>query len=137
VAPHDRAVLAALRRHAISQPWWLGYLDTGASDIVFYDVPEVTLYGDWSYVLVEAGPEAAAAWRPSEDWSNWKQTELPDLIFPQDRSWLLSTLWDDYWTCVGGPRKLIADLLADPLLGPRARRVTTDQDSTPPGLLAA
>jgi hypothetical protein len=45
--------------------WWLGYLDTGASDIVFWDVPKVTIYWGWEYVLVLAGPDQAASWRPA------------------------------------------------------------------------
>ena len=57
---HDRAVLALLREQSAGQPWWLGYLDTGADDIVFPDAPKVTLYSGWHYVLVEAGPEQAA-----------------------------------------------------------------------------
>lgn len=44
--------------------WWIGYLDIG-SDIVFWDAPKVTLYYDWRYVLVLAGPDQAAAWRPA------------------------------------------------------------------------
>jgi hypothetical protein len=28
---HDRAVLALLSEQSAGQPWWLGYLDTGAS----------------------------------------------------------------------------------------------------------
>jgi hypothetical protein len=136
VPEHDQAVLTLLKRHTSSQPWWLGYLETGGSDIVFYDAPKVTLYANWHYVLVQAGPEQAATWRPTGDWTNWKNTELPELIFPQDRSWLLSTLWDDYWTCIGGPEALVTDLLADPLLGPRTRQVTVEQDATPPGHMA-
>ncbi len=42
----DQALLALLDRHAASQPWWLGYLDTGASDIVFSDAASVKLYWD-------------------------------------------------------------------------------------------
>ena len=60
---HDRAVLALLSEQSAGQPWWLGYLDTGADDIVFPDAPKVTLYSEWHYVLVEAGPEQAATWR--------------------------------------------------------------------------
>jgi len=41
---------------------------------------------------------------------------LPDLIFPADRSWLVSALWDDTWTCIGGPRHLIDALAADILM---------------------
>jgi hypothetical protein len=129
---HDRAVVALLNRHTAPQPWWLGYLDTGGSDIVFSDVPKVTLYADWRYVLIEAGPKQAATWR-QQGWRQWRSTELPDLIFPADRSWLFSTLWDDDWTCIGGSTALVTDLLNDRDLGPRARRVTLDQDATPPG----
>jgi hypothetical protein len=56
---------------------------------------------------------------------------LPDLMFPADRSWLLSTLWDDDWSCVGGTARLIADVLSQPDL--EARQVTPGEDATPPG----
>jgi hypothetical protein len=39
---------------------------------------------------------------------------LPDLFFPADRSWLVSALWDDAWTCIGGPADLIDVLERDP-----------------------
>jgi hypothetical protein len=109
IAKHDRAVLALLERHASPQPWWLGYLETGASDIIFDDAPRVRPYAvDWRYVLVEAYPKQAATWRGTTgDEVSWKGTELPDVIFPQDRSWLLSTLWDDDWSCIGGPQALL------------------------------
>jgi hypothetical protein len=54
-------------------------------------------------------------------------------MFPADRAWLVSTLWDDDWTCIGGPRALIDDLLQDPVLAANTRRVTTREDATPPG----
>ena len=57
---------------------------------------------------------------------------LPDLFFPADRSWLVSALWDDTWTCVGGPAPLIHTLERDPLAN--ARRVRPDEDALPPGL---
>jgi hypothetical protein len=130
----DLALLGRLRRHTPPQPWWLGYLDTGASDIVLWDAPKVLLYSGWRYVLIEAGPEQAATWRPAPGGqSNWKSTELPDLMFPEDHAWLVSTLWDDDWSCLGGSEALIADLLQDPVLGPQARRVSIGQDATPPG----
>jgi hypothetical protein len=44
---HDRAVLAIAREQSADQPWLLGYLDTGADDIVFPDAPKVTLYSGW------------------------------------------------------------------------------------------
>jgi hypothetical protein len=125
----DQALLALLRAHSAGQPWWLGYLDTGGADIVFPDVPMVTLYADWRYVLVAAGPEQAATWRSRDPWKG----VLPDLVFPADRSWLISTLWDDDWTCVGGSSELLDGLLRDPDLQGLTRRVTIDEDATPPG----
>jgi|GEM_PF-5712047 len=38
---HNAGVLAVLSGHSAGQPWWLGYLDTGCADIVFYDVRKV------------------------------------------------------------------------------------------------
>ncbi|HET7868969.1 MAG TPA: hypothetical protein VFM85_01445 [Actinomycetota bacterium] len=87
----------------------------------------VTLYAGWLYVLVEAGPEQAATWRHSGDWSFWKGA-LPNLMFPADRSWLVSTLWDDDWTCIGGPAGLVDRFLRHPDL--QARRVTLGEDAT-------
>jgi hypothetical protein len=109
---HDATLLAVLSEHTAPQPWWLGYLETGiAADTIFYDVPKVTLYDGWEYVLIEAGPEQAGSWRA--EWGRWKGV-LPDLMFPMDRSWLASMLWDDYWTCIGGSRALVGALLAHP-----------------------
>ena len=127
---HDQALLALLSDQSAGQPWWLGYLDTGADDIVFPGAPMVTLYSGWHYVLVEAGPEQAAMWRHSGPWSFWKGA-LPNLMFPADRSWLVSTLWDDDWTCIGGPTRLVEKFLRHPDL--QARPVTLDEDATPPG----
>jgi hypothetical protein len=130
----DRAFIEVLRRHNRDMAWWIGYLDTGASDIVFWDAPKVTLYDGWHYVLVLAGPDQAATWRPVPGGvPNWKSTELPEVMFPADRSWLVSFLWDDDWACIGGSEALISDLLTDPVLAPNARRVDTQQDATPPG----
>ena len=86
------------------------------------------LYSD-EYVLVEAGPEQAGAWRaPSGRWKG----VLPDLMFPADRSWLSSTMWDVYWTCIGGPRSLIEALLDCPDLRHRAVEVDLAcEDVTP------
>lgn len=127
---HDRAVLALLSDQSAGQPWWLGYLDTGTDDVVFPDAPMVTLYAGWHYVLVEAGPEQAATWRRTGLRSFWKGV-LPNLIFPADRSWLVSTLWDDDWTCTGGAAVLVDKFLRHPDL--QARPVVPGQDATPPG----
>jgi hypothetical protein len=127
---HDQALLALLGERSPGQPWWLGYLDTGASDIVFPAAPMVTLPPGWHYVLVEAGPVQAATWRRHDFGAFWKGV-LPDLMFPADRSWLFSTLWDDDWSCLGGPAALVGGMLRHPDL--RARPVELGQDATPPG----
>lgn len=100
---HDQAMIALLEGRSEPQPWWLGYLETGLGDeVVFYDAPRVKLYSGWDYVWVQAGPEQALGWRQSEGrHAPWKGA-LPDLMFPNDHSWLLSTLWDDHWSCIGG-----------------------------------
>ncbi|WP_264991464.1 hypothetical protein, partial [Mycobacterium kiyosense] len=124
-------VLTVLEQCSPDQRWWLGYLETGGADIVFPDVPKVMLYAGWSYVVVQAGAEQAARWRSAEDSS--RPSRLPDLIFPTDRSWLLSTLWDDDWTCLGGPEELIDAFLHHSDLEGHVRRVSLEQDATPPG----
>src|SRR6478609_6382072 len=67
VCEHDQAVLKLLERHTLAQPWWLGYLETGGSDVVFHDARKVTLHGGWTYVLVQAGAEQAATWRDAKN----------------------------------------------------------------------
>jgi hypothetical protein len=129
---HDAGVLAVLSEHSAGQPWWIGYLDTGGADIVFHDVRKVRPgpTNDAWYVLVEAGSEQAGVWRDREHW----KSPLPDLIFPADRSWLLSTLWDDDWTCIGGSQRLVDAFLTHPDLRHRAREVDASvEDATPPG----
>jgi hypothetical protein len=126
-----RLVVQLLSEHSSDQPWWLGFLATGEdADVVFPDAPRVTLYAGWSYVLVQAGPVEAAGWRP--DPHRWRPG--PDLIFPADRSWLLSWLWDDDWRCLGGPTALIERFLDQPQL--EVRRVGLGEDATPPGHVA-
>jgi hypothetical protein len=114
----DDAVLRVLCAHTDRQPWWLGFLDTGASDVVLDDAPRVLVYHGWRYVLVQAGPREARMWRSDRRWF----TALPELMFPADRSWLLSSLWDDAWACVGGSEDLIGALLDDPDLAGCAQR---------------
>lgn len=126
-----RLVWQLLSVQSADQPWWLGFLETGDhADVVFPDAPRVTLYAGWSYVLVQAGPEEAARWRP--DPQSWRVG--PDLVLPADRSWLLSWLWDDDWRCLGGPTTLIERFLEQPHLD--VRRVGPGEDATPPGHVA-
>jgi hypothetical protein len=121
-------LLDVLAERSASQPWWLGYLDTGTDDVVFTDAPRVTLYAGWRYVFVQAGKDQAARWR-DESWSC--RTPGPDIVFPADRSWLLSRLWDDDWRCLGGPANLIDGLVTEGQL--QVRRVGLTEDATPPG----
>lgn len=120
---HVGSMLRLLRDQSPDQVWWLGYLDTGSDDVVFPKAPRVSLYTGWQYVLVQAGPDQAGTWR--QDLQSWRAPG-PDLIFPADRSWLVSWLWDDDWRCVGGPTPLIERMLVEPQL--EARRVRHDQD---------
>jgi hypothetical protein len=108
---HETALLDILVGRTRRQEWWLGYLETGNSDVVFPDAPRVEMYAHWSYVLVMAGPDQAAKWRTNDIWGE----SLPDVMFPVDRSWLvhdaLGRRLDVYrWSQVshrrgpGGPR---------------------------------
>lgn len=119
LARHEQAVIELLAKQTPDPSWWLGYLDTGASDVVFPYAPRTTIYYGYGYVLVEAGPQQAANWR--EEPFNWT---LPELMFPADRSWLVSTMWDDDWSSVGGSHELIDAILTNPTLGPKARRLS-------------
>jgi hypothetical protein len=128
----DKAVLSVLCEHSTGEPWWLGYLDTGADDVVFPDAQRVILYAGWPYVLVQAGPGQAAEWRNSLPGSFWSGP-LPNLVFPTDRSWLVSTLWDDDWMCAGGTVALVESLIDHPDLASLSHRVILGEDATPPG----
>ena len=125
----ERAVVEHLAARTPDQPWWLGFLDTGAHDVVFPRAPKVSLYWGWDYVLVRAGPEQALTWRRGHMRGDGP---LPDLLFPADRSWLVSALWDDLWTDVGGSAALITALHRDPRVG--AIPVGPQEDALPPGL---
>jgi hypothetical protein len=129
-AAHERAVVEELTKHTPDQPWWLGYLDTGAHDIVFPLAPKVSLYQGWPYVMIQAGPEQALTWRTGHMRGDGP---LPDLLFPADHSWVVSALWDDTWTDIGGSATLIAALSRNPLVN--ARPVGPDEDALPPGLI--
>jgi hypothetical protein len=124
-------VLRLLGANSDDQPWWLGYLDTGADDTVFPTTDRVHLYADWPYVLVRAGLQEALRWR--RDRSSLRAPG-PDLVFPANRAWLLSRLWDDDWRCLGGPTNLVDSFLRESTL--EVRSVRLDEDATPPGHMA-
>lgn len=115
------AQLVEILRGFGSSKWWLGYLDTGCDDVVFPLAESVSLYADWPYIVAQAGPDQALSWRHG----------LPDLIFPVDRSWLVSTLWDDTWTCVGGSEALLAAVQSEAAL--EHRSVRPGDHVAPPG----
>lgn len=131
-AQRDRALIAVLKSQSTDQRWWLGYLDRGGCDVVFPGAPTVSVYVGWPYVLVQAGPGQAVNWRRAGT-TQASPYVLPDLMFPADRSWLVSTLWDDDWSCVGGSVALVDALLNHPDLRSHARRVRLGDDATPPG----
>jgi hypothetical protein len=80
-------------------------------------------------VVVLAGPEQAATRNRKNMW-NWS---LPALIFPEDRSWLVSLLWDDDWVSVGGSAELITKLRQHPNLARATHpRSVEDPDAAPP-----
>ncbi len=126
----DAALVEVLHLHTPQQPWWFGYLDTGVADVVDSEAPRVSLYVGWPYVSRQGGPQQALTARSTSNSTPW-HSALPELVFPADRSWLVSTMWDDHWRCVGGPAVLIDDLLARPEL--EARSVLPEEDATPPG----
>lgn len=125
---HDQALIQLLRDETSDRPWWLGYLDTGTEDTIFPDVPMVTLYSGWRYVFVQAGPDQALTWRSDP---RSLRGPIPDVIFPEDRAWLLSRLWDDDWRCLGGSALLVSRFVEEARL--QVRQVDPDQNATPPG----
>ncbi len=127
--PDEQAFATAVVEHLAAQSrtaWWLGFLDTGSDDIVFREAPKVSMYTNWQYVFAFAGPEQATSWR-----QGFGEPVLPDVIFPEDHSWLFSTLWDDTWSCVGGSPDLVRDLRGDQRV--LTQTVGLDEDMTPPG----
>ncbi len=126
----DAALVQVLHLQTPDQPWWLGYLDTGLADVVDSAAPRVSIYVGWPYVLRQGGPQQALTARTNSNSTPW-HSALPELVFPADRSWLVSTMWDDDWRCVGGPAALIDALLSRPEL--ETRSVLPEEDATPPG----
>ncbi|WP_256796202.1 hypothetical protein [Terrabacter sp. Ter38] len=106
--------------------WWIGFLETGISDVVFQEAPRIRVYNN-EYVLVRAGAEDALRWRADET----DKDLLPDLMFPPDRSWLVSTLWDDDWRYIGGPAWLIRRVAGAKAI--KARPIELGEDSIPAG----
>ncbi len=135
-AAHDRAVVRLLSAFGAAS-WWLGYLDYGIGiNIVFDKAPRARIFS-WDYVLVRAGAREALSWRSSSAPDvSWKGA-LPDLIFPTDHAWVMFTPWDDHWSFIGGPRRLIARINLDPTLRSRVQPVARRSCSPIQALLLA
>ena len=129
VHSQNARLVALLEQASVPQPWWMGFLETGASDVVFPSGPRVQVYTH-GYVIVQADPARALTWRPLEK----RKESLPDPMFPLDRSWLISTLWDDDWRYAGGSAELADALATDQVL--QARPVVLGENSIPPGRTA-
>ncbi len=107
IEAHERAVVDELTEHTPEQPWWLGYLDTGAHDIVFSLAPKLSLYWDWPYLLVEAGPEQALTWRTGHmrEFVNLTWLHLDGLIWPHPLEWMVVMRWLAGRGCGRGGRR--------------------------------
>jgi hypothetical protein len=127
-AAQDRSLVETLSQHSTSPDWWLGSLETGGDMLPGSETARVKVYRGWQYLLLKGGPEEALTWR-TPDKSNGRT--LPDLIFPKDQTWLVSTLWDDDWRCVGGSTALVDALRTRVRV--EARTVAFNEDMTPPG----
>jgi hypothetical protein len=81
--------------------------------------------------LLFAGPlRLAGRWgaRPYEP-GHARDINSPNLMWPADRAWFVTTNIDSTWTGVGGSADLIDDLLAEP----RLEVVRTRHDDPRPG----
>lgn len=111
-----------------AEPLVRGHLHHSSGQVLPAGAHEVDLYAGWRYSLAPCGWGGVLG---HED--PWRGN-LPDLLFPVDRTWLVSRLWDDDWVCLGGPRHLVdAVRRAFPAL---AREVLPGADATPPGRTA-
>ena len=132
-------LLRVLNEQSPDQQWWLGYLETGADDVVFTDAPRVTLYSDWQYVLVQATPAQAARWR--HDLESWRAPG-PDLLFrPTARGWCRGSgtttgaAWEDHpRSSTGSGPAAVAGATRRP---PRGRHATGARGALTPRPCAA
>jgi hypothetical protein len=124
VVAHERALVNRLIEFTPDQPWWLGYLDTGAHSVVFDDVPKVSLY--WSWPTVPSPPPRTSFYLATG--ASEGNGVLPTCSF---LSIDLAVRPPTTWTCIGGPRILIEALHHDPLV--QAHRVQLGVDAKPPG----
>jgi len=70
--------------------------------------------GQGTALLVNAPADGAEA--PVAEGGTWPSAQSPNLWWPEDRAWFVATEIDAASTYVGGPERLIRELLAEPAL---------------------
>ena len=105
IVPIEDALLSALGVDPADQ-LVAGWIDRGPWSTPAGD--EHVLYSGWRYRLRRVAA-ADLSGLPTEG-----EGSFPDMLFPPDRSWLVSLLWDDAWRSIGSSQA-IADLLASRL----------------------
>lgn len=125
-----RSMVEALREYTVSNPEpGLGLLSRGDASGPLFELQEGT---GRAYVLFEAGANdfADAAWPDSAPWVDedlWVQS--PNILWPDDHSWLLATEIDFDSTLVAGTTALIHELKRTPGLEVLAIRTDADLSS--------
>lgn len=105
IVPIEDALLSTLGVSPADQVL-AGWIDRGPWPAPAGD--EHVLYTGWKYRLRRV-PASELSGLPTEGVGSF-----PDLLFPPDRSWLVSLLWDDSWRSIG-TSQTTADRLASRL----------------------
>jgi GNAT superfamily N-acetyltransferase len=111
------ASILARYTHTPDVTWyalWAGYGDlmvgwaptTGRRQVHQVAHPELLALPDREYLLYRAPMPAWKIFREAD------HPEVPDLWWPDDRSWCVVTDTDFHWLYVGGTRECIADIVA-------------------------
>lgn len=117
------AVLESTKEAAL----WIGVIETGDPDDYLADAVRATLYANWPYHMKYISASTLLDHRNAHS----ERGPLPDLVFPPDRSWLATRLWDDSWISFGGSAAVTDALML--ATGTAARRVPPGGLITPPG----
>jgi hypothetical protein len=125
ISPIEEPLLDTLASDE-SEPLIAGWIDRGPWPPPPGD--EHVLYSGWRYRLRRVAPSEVAG-LPTEG-----EGSFPDLLFPPDRTWLVSLLWDDAWRSIGASQ-IVADQLSRRLanftqLDPNAKLADTGRVPT-------